>query len=100
VVKSIFELPNVEPASHSFSHPFIWQFNLPVQFQPTELYYGHNLSIKGYQLNIEREIAGSINYINSLLKDSKKELTCFSGQEIATLMRNKYVLLTNLESLM
>lgn len=77
VAKSIFELTNVEPASHSFSHPFIWQFNLTAQFQPKELYYGHNLSIKGYQLNFEREVAGSINYINSLLKDSKKRVKLF-----------------------
>lgn len=78
IAKSIFELPNVEMASHSFSHPFAWPTNnMTAEFRTYELKYGHNLPIKNYKINFEREIIGSINYIQSLLKDTKKTVKVF-----------------------
>ncbi|HAT71374.1 MAG TPA: hypothetical protein DCS63_00980 [Elusimicrobia bacterium] len=60
--KSIFALPNVEPASHSFSHPFYWGIT-----GNATLYEMHNLTIPGYVLNYRREIYGARDYVNSLL---------------------------------
>lgn len=76
IAKSIFELPNVEPASHSFSHPFQWQSKIN-KFLSDKLPYGYNLPIKNYEINFEREIIGSISYIQSLLKNTKKTVKVF-----------------------
>jgi len=40
IALSIFELDNVEPASHSYTHPFTWQ---PETVPREELIYGYNL---------------------------------------------------------
>ena len=62
IAKSIFALPWVEPASHSFSHPFSWEKKNP-----------RHLPVKDYKFNLKREIEGSLNYItNRLLKSSRK----------------------------
>jgi len=64
---SIFALPWVEAASHTYSHPFVWQ--RPTGAEKTE---GYNLDIKGYNFNLHDEIAGSINYINGLMPAGKQ----------------------------
>ncbi len=69
---SIFRLPNVEAASHSFSHPFYWGIKTDVS-----LYKDHNLPIKGYVFDPRREIFGSRDYINSLLPEGKSVKTFF-----------------------
>ncbi|RUM29884.1 MAG: polysaccharide deacetylase, partial [Aquifex sp.] len=74
VAKSIFSLPNVEPASHSFSHPFMWR---PEIRPPKELKYGFHLPVKGYKFNPRREVFGSLNYINNLIKDLGKRVRVF-----------------------
>ena len=35
-VREIFALPNVEPASHTYSHPFSWDFYKPENFNPAQ----------------------------------------------------------------
>jgi len=74
IARSIFALPHVQPASHSFSHPFTWQ---PEHTPPEELKYGYNLPIPGYSLNWEREISGSLSYVDKLTKDMKKGAEAF-----------------------
>lgn len=80
IAKDIFRLPNVEVASHSFSHPFDW------------LRFGQDQEdgdINGlfrYDFSLEREIDGSVNYINSRLCPANKTAKVFlwSGEAIAT----------------
>ena len=74
VAKSIFSLPNVEPASHSFSHPYTWR---PEIRPPIEAQYGFHLPVKGYKFNPRREVFGSLNYINNLIKDLGKRVRVF-----------------------
>jgi len=75
IAREIFKLPFVEPASHSFSHPFTW--NLEARGEK-KLIYGYNLPVKGYKLDFEREIKGSIKYVNErLLKGINKEVKVF-----------------------
>ncbi len=74
VARSIFALSNVEAASHTFSHPFFWKDTHP---QQAEKEYGHNLPIKGYKFNINREIAGSVEYINKRLVPRGKKVRVF-----------------------
>ncbi len=65
--RSIFALPWVEAASHTYSHPFVWQ-----QLAGAEKTEGYNLNIKGYNFNLHDEIAGSIDYINGLMPTGKQ----------------------------
>jgi hypothetical protein len=63
IAREIFRLPYVEAASHTFSHPFTWsdaEAHRRTTPPPT-------LPIPGYGFSAEREIAGSIAYINDTL---------------------------------
>lgn len=68
LARQIFAKPYVEIASHSFSHPFYWD-QIPTT---ASLDYGYHLPIKNYQLSIEREVIGSIQYINEHLTTPEK----------------------------
>ncbi len=73
IAKKIFSLSYVEPASHSFSHPFKWS-------KSEQNIEGYNLKIKGYSFDLKREILGSVKYVNSLLpKDKKCRLFFWTG---------------------
>jgi hypothetical protein len=77
LARTIFALEHVEIASHTFSHPFEWQeaekgaIGPPLPFLP----------IPGYKFDLEREIKGSIEYINSRLAPPNKrtKLLLWSG---------------------
>lgn len=69
IARDIFSLENVEPASHSFSHPFTWSKTSYDKDKPIERY---NLPIRDYVFNLEREIIGSVNYIKKLIPHYKK----------------------------
>jgi hypothetical protein len=79
IARDIFALPNVEVASHSFSHPFSW------------LTFGKDLddgSVNGlfrYDYSLAREIAGSVDYINRRLAPKDKPVAVFlwSGEAVA-----------------
>ncbi len=73
--RKIFAEPNVEVASHSFSHPFYWRPDVLRDDQP--LQYGMNLPLEGYEMSLEREIAGSIDYINERLSPAGKRVKVF-----------------------
>jgi len=73
VARAIFALPEVEIASHTFSHPFDWlraQGQGPprpddaADDEPVE---GDRLDIPGYTYSLEREIDGSVRYIDGRL---------------------------------
>jgi hypothetical protein len=68
----IVGLPNVEVASHTFSHPFVWSEKQ--KFEYKETYKLFSIPIKNYAFNVEREIRGSIEYLDSLAKPFGK--TC------------------------
>ena len=84
--REIFALPSVEAATHTYSHPFIWIDNDEAEHQDT--YEARFLKLKpraNYtQIDPEREIGGSIDYIDyiekELLPDGKKvEVLLWSG---------------------
>lgn len=87
IAKDIFKLPNVEPASHTFSHPLSW--NKSPSALEVRNYLGENSNHKGpilsyYKagkvLDYERETVGSLNFINEKILDEKKaELLLWSG---------------------
>lgn len=74
LARKIFELPNVEVASHTYSHPFTWNMSDP----KSHLIYGEFLPVPGYdQVDYDREAAGSVNYINNKLCPPGKKVKVF-----------------------
>jgi hypothetical protein len=75
--KQIFELPNVEVATHTFTHPLQWMWVTGLGDPPSKditteggsegvaNYHGLSIPIPGYQFSIDREIAGSIKFIDT-----------------------------------
>ncbi|SHK16829.1 endo alpha-1,4 polygalactosaminidase [Thermocrinis minervae] len=72
IARKIFSLPNVKPASHTFSHPFDWR-------KIEEKAEGYNLKIPGYKFDLKREILGSVDYVDSLAKPKKVHIFFWSG---------------------
>ena len=75
--REMFALPNVEAGSHSYTHPFYWQEN----DKTSALYTEDNLELKPEidvsKINLEREITGSIKYIESTLLPPGKKVEIF-----------------------
>lgn len=72
LARKIFRLDNVEAASHSFSHPFFWgALEGSVKRTRISSPYGDHMSIPGYDFDLEREITGSLDYVNQLTPDGK-----------------------------
>lgn len=72
IAREMFRLPHVEIASHSYSHPFKWQ-----QLSEGRDGEGYNLAISGYKFNLDKEIKGSIAYINQRLAPAGKACSVF-----------------------
>lgn len=75
IARDIFRLPHVEVASHSFSHPFFW-----ITGDRTEAFYDEqNLELKvSYpNLDLTREIIGSVAYINERLAPPDRPVKVF-----------------------
>ncbi|MFZ4765981.1 MAG: polysaccharide deacetylase family protein [Roseimicrobium sp.] len=77
VAKSIFELPNIQAASHSYSHPYIWEPKDPNPGRYDEPCLGMKTNPKYPELRLEQEIRGSVNYINERLLPPGKRCDLF-----------------------
>lgn len=73
IARKIFQLDNVEVASHTFSHPFFWDERINV----TTKLYGDSLPVPNYTQDLNREIDGSVNYINQQLAPKDKPVKVF-----------------------
>ena len=79
--RELYALPWIEPASHTYSHPFFWaKVVLPKNRSPKVGKYFH-LPIKDYYFSLKTETIGSINYALSLAPKSKRreKLLFWSG---------------------
>ncbi|RBP47517.1 hypothetical protein DES53_101314 [Roseimicrobium gellanilyticum] len=81
VAKEIFSLPNVQAASHSYSHPYIWEPLDPNPGRYDEPCLAMKVEPKFPALDLAKEIPGSVKYINeTLLPPGKRcELFLWSG---------------------
>lgn len=91
VARDIFTLDHVEIAAHSYSHPPVWFQKNYVDASGDDFH----LSIPDYEFDLEREIAGSVNYINKKLTPEKKQVRVFfwtgdglANKEALTLTRS------------
>ena len=73
IAREIFRLPGVEIASHGYSHPFDWH-KIIQNPEPSGVY---NLPIPGYRFDLQREIAGSADYIDTQLAPAGKKTRLF-----------------------
>lgn len=75
IARRIFRLPHVEIASHTYSHPFRWDASVRHGiFQDKDGEYLH-LDLPGYQLDLRREIVGSVDYIRQRLAPPGKPVS-------------------------
>ncbi len=69
LAKKVFALPNVEPASHTFSHPFYWD---PAYKGKDRYDSQYGFEIPGYAFDLEKEIDHSLEYISKVLSPPEK----------------------------
>ncbi|WP_175105630.1 sugar ABC transporter [Pararobbsia alpina] len=83
IARQMFLLPNVEIGTHTYSHPFEWEdvqegTGERVKHRSTIDQGGgdsaFSLNIPNYTFNLDREITGSIDYINSRLAPPGKKV--------------------------
>ncbi|CAJ0679779.1 hypothetical protein R82526_00380 [Ralstonia mannitolilytica] len=80
IARKMFALPYVELGSHTYSHPFDWSRTVPgaASAGPGKDAGGGDtafaLTIPGYTFSLEREIAGSIRYIDERLAPPGKRV--------------------------
>ncbi|MBV8625661.1 MAG: bifunctional glycoside hydrolase 114/ polysaccharide deacetylase family protein [Herbaspirillum sp.] len=81
LARKMFTLPYIEPASHSFSHPFSWAdaMNDTHHADITQMDgdASHTLEVPNYKFNLQREIKGSMDYINQTLLPPGKKAEVF-----------------------
>jgi hypothetical protein len=75
LARKIFALPNVEIASHTYSHPFFWARRHAID--TTDTLYGLGLPIEGYRTDLAREVIGSSDYIDRELAPEGKRTKLF-----------------------
>lgn len=75
IARRMYRLPYVEAASHTYSHPFRWK---KVETLDPEASGAYHLDIPGYKFDLEKEVMGSIRYIDDhLLPPGKKAKMLF-----------------------
>ncbi len=84
IARKIFQLSWVEIATHTFSHPFEWhslEQGVASGEGQTSAGFNYNLPIPGYHYSLEKEIAGSTQYINEQLApaDKKTRVVLWTG---------------------
>ena len=80
LVRSIFDLPNIEPSCHSYSHPFYWLVladPMDPSAAPEPSPYGDNLVIPGYAFDLKIETQWAMDYISRHLVPKDKSCGMF-----------------------
>ncbi|WP_433692529.1 bifunctional glycoside hydrolase 114/ polysaccharide deacetylase family protein [Herbaspirillum seropedicae] len=81
LARKMFTLPYIEPASHSFSHPFNWADAMhdtrTADITQMDGDASRTLEIPNYKFNLQREIKGSMDYINNTLLPPGKKAEVF-----------------------
>ena len=74
ITRAIYRLPNVEAATHTFSHPFKWEKIIDGNLDPK-----YRLKVPNYHFSLLTELKGSLDTINYLYlpKGKKKAKTIF-----------------------
>ncbi len=73
LAREIFSLDNVEPASHSYSHPFYWD----PEYKGQEYHQHHGIPVPDYVFDSRMEIDYSMQYISRELSPPDKPCQVF-----------------------
>lgn len=83
IAREIFNLPYVEPANHSYSHPYRW-FQLKDINEYDHIEQVYNINIPDYKFNLYEETVETNKWIEENLVENKKvELFFWTGDCIA-----------------
>ncbi len=77
IARRMYRLPHVEIASHSYSHPFLWDTSVKHGLFAENNEAAFNMAIPNYAMDLKREIAGSVDYIRKRLAPSGKPVKVF-----------------------
>lgn len=72
IAKQMFALPHVEIASHTYTHPFIWEPEIANEKGTGAKEESYHLEVPGYKFDLTREIVGSSDYIQRRLAPPNK----------------------------
>lgn len=73
ISKNIFQLPHVEVASHSYSHPYVWNAEDKSYYKEySSLNLPLKLTTRYPKIDLNREIDGSLQYIKDKLSGTAK----------------------------
>ena len=94
--KKILELPFVEPATHTYSHPYNWRKGIVAYSNNPKAKIAMYEGIRAYQepdrqVNLSLEIRDSINYIQKLIPSKKVRTVYWSGDCYPSLRDLKYI---------
>lgn len=67
IARKMFTLDNIEGATHTFSHPFQWN-----KIKNGDLDKKYRLKVPNYKFDLDREILGSLEYVNENLMPKNK----------------------------
>lgn len=67
IAKAMFKLPHIEAASHTYSHPFLWDRAVRHGVFKDDGSAAYQLPLPNYRFDLQREIVGSIAYIRDHL---------------------------------
>jgi hypothetical protein len=86
IARRIFAQPHVEIASHSFSHPYSWRKLAQGTREGAGDARPLNLMLPGYEFNLQAEVPGSVQYIDTKLAPAGKRTRVFlwTGDTVPT----------------
>lgn len=77
IARRMYRLPHVEIASHSFSHPYLWNTKVKHGLFAENPEADYHMNIPGYTMDLNREIVGSVEYIRQRLAPPRKPVEVF-----------------------
>ncbi|MDF1884492.1 hypothetical protein JHD49_11125, partial [Sulfurimonas sp. SAG-AH-194-C21] len=72
IAKEMYALDNVEPASHTYSHPFFWK-----KIKNNTLDKAYRLKPKDYNFSLQNELSGSLEFLTNRLDPKREAKTVF-----------------------
>ena len=78
IAKEMYALENVEPATHTFTHPFYWG-----KIKDDNLSKLYRLKPKGYQFSLKHELSDTLEFINKNLEPKHKAKEVFWSGDCA-----------------
>ena len=73
VARELYNIPWIEPASHTLSHPFFWADVIKPKNASAKVGYKYHLPIKNYHFSLKKETIDSVDYVLNLAPKSKQK---------------------------